>query len=135
MLGTDRSQLKASDAKITNTATGKSLAYSEIVGGQNVMETAPVGQAQLTPVSDWSVLGSPAAKVDGRAMVTGAHRYSSDQKLPGMLYGCIERSPALGATLDSVNDTVPERVVVVRDRDFVGVAATSPQQRGKQPHH
>jgi len=125
LLNADRPQLKASDAKITNTATGKSLGYSDLVKGQNVMATAPVGQAQLTPVSDWSVLGTSAAKVDGRAMVTGAHRYSSDQKLPGMLYGCVERSPAMGATLGAVNNTPAEGVVVVRDKDFVGVAAPS----------
>ena len=93
MLNADRSQLKAADAKDYEHATGKSLAYSELVRGQNVMATAPVGQAQLTPVSDWSVLGTSAAKVDGRAMVTGAHRYSSDQRLPGMLYGCVEGRP------------------------------------------
>ena len=126
MLNADRSQLKVAEAKITNNATGKSLAYSELVRGQNVMATAPVGQAQLTPLSDWSVLGTSTAKVDGRAMVTGVHRYSSDQKLPEMLYGCVERSPAMGATLDTVNDKAPEGVVVVRDGGFVGVAAVSP---------
>ena len=68
-----------------------------------------------------------------RDLVTGAHQYPSDLKLPDMLYGKVLRPPAYGAKLVSV-DLAParamENVAVVQDGEFVGVAApTSFQAR------
>jgi isoquinoline 1-oxidoreductase len=69
--------------------------------------------------------------VDGRAHVTGKHRFASDVKRPGLLYGKVLRPPTLGASLVSVNLKEAEAlpgVTVVRDRDFVGVVAPSEYQ-------
>jgi isoquinoline 1-oxidoreductase len=66
--------------------------------------------------------------VDGRDFVTGAHKYPSDQKRPGMLYGKIVRPSKFEAKLVSADATAAEKmagVVVVRDGDFIGVAAPS----------
>lgn len=128
LLACDRSQLKASNQKVTHIGTGKLLPYAEIVKGQKVMETAPVNPSLLTPAADWTILGTPVAKVDGQAMVTGAHRYSSDQTLPEMLYGCVVRPPGIGATLEDFDSRAATKgAVVVRDRDFLGVAAADPR--------
>ncbi|MGD9633740.1 MAG: molybdopterin cofactor-binding domain-containing protein, partial [Pirellulales bacterium] len=82
--------------------------------------------AELTPSGDWQVLGRPQPALTGHSRVTGAHQFPSDIKRPGMLYGAVLRSPAYRGKLVSV-DLAPARamegVVVVRDGDFVGVAA------------
>jgi isoquinoline 1-oxidoreductase len=68
--------------------------------------------------------------VDGRALVTGAHRYASDVKRPEMLCGKILRPPSFGARLTSLQTRDAEAlpgVRVVRDGDFVGVTAASDQ--------
>jgi isoquinoline 1-oxidoreductase len=63
--------------------------------------------------------------VGGAAVVTGAQRYTPDLTLPGMLVGAVLRPPAFGATLVSIDTTAAAMpgVVVVREGDFVGVAA------------
>jgi isoquinoline 1-oxidoreductase subunit beta len=83
-------------------------------------------KAELTPIAEWQVLGKPQPAVAGRDKVTGAHQFPSDMKRPGMLYGAVLRSPTYRGKLKSV-ELEPARamagVVVVKDGDFVGVAA------------
>src|SRR5262249_11147309 len=77
----------------------------------------------------WTVAGSPAEKVDGRAFVTGAHQYTSDMNRPGMLHGKIFRPPAFNSKLISVDTKKAEQVggvTVVHDGDFIGVVAADP---------
>jgi isoquinoline 1-oxidoreductase len=81
-----------------------------------------------TPATEWKVQDKPAPKVDGRELVTGKHRYPSDQKLPGMQYGRVPQPPSFGSTLGSVDTHEAEqisRVTVVHDGNFIGVAAPS----------
>ncbi len=127
MLGVPRSELTASEGKIIHSPSGSSLAYFDLVdnpeGDLNDLwsEDAPV-----TPPDQWTIAGKPAFRVDGRDFVTGSHRYTSDQVLPGMLHGAVLRPPTLNATLVSANTREAEAmpgVIVVRDGDFVGVAA------------
>ena len=47
-------------------------------------------------------------KVDGRDIVTGAHKYTYDMKRPGMLYGKVLRPPSFGATLASLDSAAAE---------------------------
>jgi isoquinoline 1-oxidoreductase len=66
--------------------------------------------------------------VDGREFVTGAHKYPSDQKRPGMLYGKVVRPSKFEAKLSSADTSAAEKmpgVIVVRDGDFIAVAAPS----------
>jgi isoquinoline 1-oxidoreductase len=71
--------------------------------------------------------------VDGRAFVTGKHQYTPDMRPEGMLHGKVLRPPSFGATITSCDDAAAKAmtgVVVVRDGDFVGVAA--PSEHGAQ---
>ncbi|HYP07030.1 MAG TPA: molybdopterin cofactor-binding domain-containing protein [Bryobacteraceae bacterium] len=122
-LSVDRAQLKVVDGKVLDAASGKSVAYGELVKGQKLFETASIGSAPLTPPAEWKVLGTVVPKVDGRAFVTGKHQYTTDIKLPGMLYGAVVRPPSFGATLASVGSTSEPGVTVVREKDFLGIAA------------
>ena len=84
-------------------------------------------EAELKPVSEWTVLGQDFRKPGRERIVRGEHRYPSDVIRPGMLYGKVLRPPAYGARLRSVDLSAAqemEGVTVVRDGDFVGVAAT-----------
>jgi isoquinoline 1-oxidoreductase len=71
-------------------------------------------------------------KADGRAFVTGGHRYASDVRRPGMLFGKVLRPPSFKAQL--VPDSVQTKdaaalpgVTVVQEGSFVGVAAPTEQ--------
>jgi isoquinoline 1-oxidoreductase len=61
--------------------------------------------------------------------VTGAHRFTYDTKVPGMLYGKVLYPASFGATLVSLDSAAAEAmagVKVVCDGDFVGVTAPDP---------
>ena len=99
------------------------------------MENLTKGQQLLMTISDnvpviaakdWKVAGKSVPKVDERIFITGKHFYVSDMKLPGMLYGKVLRPPSYGAKLIDADVTKAKNipgVIVVKDGDFVGVAA------------
>jgi len=125
---TDAQHLVAVDGKVTDPQGNRSVEYAALMKGQQLTETLPA-EDPLIPAADWTVAGKPVSKVDGRAFVTGQHRYPSDQKLPQMLYGKVLRSPAFGATLVSVDTQKAEQMgaTVVHDGNFVGAAAPTSQ--------
>lgn len=124
-LKTDRGSLAVADGKVTDKTGGRSLAFGQLTKGQKMTKTV-AADPPLTAPGDWKVIGTSVPKVDGRAMVTGKHRYASDVQLPGLLHGKVVRPATLSATLTSADLTSAEKlpgVTVVRDGNFIGVAA------------
>jgi isoquinoline 1-oxidoreductase len=125
--------LVAADAKVTDPASKRSLSYAELARGKALAQNLPA-EDPITPATDWKIAGKPLQKVDGRVFVTGRHQYASDMRPDGMLYGKILRPPSFGATLTSYDDSAAKAipgVVLVRDGDFVGVAAPSAHEAQK----
>jgi len=123
----DRKRLIASDSRITDSESKRTIEYAALVKDKQLAETLSV-DGPLIPPAQWTVAGQPLPKVNGRDFVTGKHRYPSDQKLPDMLYGKVLRPASFGATLSSLDTHEAEKipgVVVVHDGNFVGVAAPS----------
>ncbi|HYK38464.1 MAG TPA: molybdopterin cofactor-binding domain-containing protein [Candidatus Eremiobacteraceae bacterium] len=123
--GVEASRLVANGGKISDPVSKNSASYGELLKGRELAQLIP-DQDPLIPAADWKISGKPLLKVDGRDFVTGAHKYPSDQKRPGMLYGKVVRPAKFKAKLNSVDTSAAEKmpgVVVVRDGDFIGVAA------------
>jgi nicotinate dehydrogenase subunit B len=119
--------LIAADAKVTDPASGRSLKYAELARGKTLAQNLPA-EDPITPATQWTIAGKAIPKVDARAFVTGKHQYTTDLRPAGMLYGRVLRPPSFGATLTSCDDSAAKAMtgaVVVRDGDFVGVAAPS----------
>jgi nicotinate dehydrogenase subunit B len=118
-------KLVPGDGKVTDPASGKSLRYAELAR-EDIGAQKPPAEDPIKPASQWTVAGKPVPKVDAREFVTGGHRYTTDLRPEGMLYGKILRPPSFGATLSSYDDSAAKAmkdVVLVRDGDFVGAAA------------
>lgn len=116
--------LAASDGKVNN-SDKRSISYGELTKGQQLVKLVSAEVALGAP-RDWRVAGTPAPKVDGRAFVTGQHKYTSDLTRPGMLCGKVLRPTAFKASLSGADTAEAEKmpgVTVVRDGNFVGVAA------------
>ncbi len=126
-LMTRRDSLVVADGKVKSPSAQRSFTFGELTQGKKLAKSVPA-DVHVTPAAEWKVAGTSVPKVDARELVTGKHRYSSDVKRPGMLYGKVLRPPTLTATLASV-DLGPAKampgVIAVRDGDFVGVAAPS----------
>lgn len=123
----DPAKLTAANGKVFDPKSNRSATYTELVKGQQISELLPA-EDPLIPAARWKVAGQPVPKVDGRDFVTGKHRYPSDSKVPGMLYGKVVRPNSFGATLISADTHAAEQmegVTVVRDGDFLGLAAPS----------
>lgn len=120
----ERGTLVVADGKVNHPPTNRAVAFGELTKGQKLMKSIG-GDVPLTPAEQWKVIGQPVPKVNGRDIVTGQHKYSSDIKRPGMLFGKVLRPPSFGATLVSVDTKTAEAmgVTVVHDGNFVGVAA------------
>jgi isoquinoline 1-oxidoreductase len=119
----ERASIQVADGRVT--AGNHSAGFGELTNGQKLTRTIPSGVA-LAPAAEWKVAGTSVPKVNGREIVTGAHQYTYDRKLPGMLYGKVLYPPSFGATLVSLDSAAAEAmagVKVVRDGDFVGVTA------------
>jgi isoquinoline 1-oxidoreductase len=120
----DRAALTARDGRIVGPG-GRSAAYGELTKGQKLSGTVSADAKPAGPDA-WSLRGREIRKVNGRAIVTGQHQYTTDIVRPGMLYGRIVRPGSYGAALESVDDTAAAKmpgVKVVRDGDFIGVVA------------
>lgn len=131
--GADRTRLVAAGGKLSDPGTGRTITYAELLQGQQIAETIPA-EDPLSLASQWTVMGKSLPKVDGRAFVTGEHRYTSDLKLPGMWHGKVLRPSAFGATLASLDTQAAQSMpdtAVVHDGNFVGVAASSEEAASK----
>ncbi|HEY8041020.1 MAG TPA: xanthine dehydrogenase family protein molybdopterin-binding subunit [Polyangiaceae bacterium] len=74
-------------------------------------------------------IGKPTARLDGRLKVTGAARYTSDVRLPGMLFARIVRSPHAHARILAIDTGAAERVPGVRAVQIVEHLLGSAQLR------
>jgi isoquinoline 1-oxidoreductase len=118
-------KLVAGDGKVSDPASGKSLRYAELAR-EDIGAQKPPAEDPIKPASQWTVAGKPIPKADAREFVTGGHRYSTDLRPEGMLYGKILRPPSFSAMLIAYDDSAAKAVkdvVLVRDGDFVGAAA------------
>ena len=75
----------------------------------------PAGEAPPLPPNDrLTVIGKPVPRINGRAKVTGAARFTVDIKLAGMLHGRLLRSPHPHARIVSIDTQAAERHPDVR---------------------
>ena len=121
---TGRASVSIAGGKAKNNATGEAIGFGELTKGRQL--TKMVNDAVVTPADKWMVAGRSVHKVSARDIVTGAHRYTSDIKRPGMLYGRVLRAPVVNAKLANLETAKFETVkdaTLVHEGDFVGIVA------------
>jgi len=130
----ERNTIDVRDGKAVHTASKRSVSYADLARNEEAakgLEQNIPSDIAVTPVKDWKTLGTSAPRPNRRDIVTGAHKYPSDIVRPGMLYGKVLRPPSFGAKLTAL-DPAPAKamkdVVVIRDEQFVGVAAPTTLQ-------
>lgn len=126
-LKADRASLTVKDGMVVDARSKQSVAFGKLTNGQKLLKVIP-DNISTTPRAEWTIAGKSVAKVNGRDLVTGKHRYTSDLKLPDMLVGKVVRPSAINASLVSADVREAEampRVKVIRDGNFIGVTAPS----------
>jgi CO/xanthine dehydrogenase Mo-binding subunit len=123
-------ELKVADGTITGPG-GATATYWDLAG-QVDMKREATGQAKPKPQSEHRYVGKSIPRRDIPKKFTGGAAYVQDIRLPRMVFGRVVRPPSPGATLTRVDEAAARRlpgvVAVVRDGDFLAVAAEREEQ-------
>src|SRR5439155_15236326 len=105
--------------------------YAELAGTADLKRDA-TAKAKPKPATERRWVGKSVARRDIPKKFTGGAAYVQDVRLPGMLFGRVVRPPSPGARLVSIDEAAVRRmpgvIAVVRDGDFLGVAAEREEQ-------
>jgi nicotinate dehydrogenase subunit B len=123
-------ELKVVDGTVTAPGGGKTDYWS--LASEVDLKRAATAQARPKPASEHKWVGKSVPRRDIPKKFTGGAAYVQDIRLPGMLFGRVVRPPSPGAQLVSVDEAAAKRmpgvVAVVRDGNFLGVAAEREEQ-------
>jgi isoquinoline 1-oxidoreductase subunit beta len=94
-LGVDVAELVARDGKVVHASSGRELAFGALV--HEAAKLAPPAQPKLKERSELALVGRGMPRLDSRDKSTGRTEYSSDFRVPGMLYACGRMAPVFKA--------------------------------------
>ncbi len=103
------------------------VAYAELIGDKT-FNLKVDKDAPLKNPKDHTIVGQPIPRPDVPGKVTGTHTYMQDFRVPGMLHARVVRPPAIGATLEKVDEASIKSIKgarVVRQENFLAVVAES----------
>ena len=95
--GVKRSAVDVRDGSIVHKTTKQTITYADLAksgDAAKTFESTIPENVELTPVSEWKILGTSVPRPNLRDVVTGAHRFPSDIVRPNMLYGKVLRPPS-----------------------------------------
>jgi nicotinate dehydrogenase subunit B len=125
-LGVDKQELTVTNGVVAAKSGGGTVTYADLVGGKQFALKVDAAAPTKDP-KDFKFVGQPMARLDIPGKLTGQFTYMQDFRVPGMLHGRVIRPPAMGATLESVDEPsikhIPGIVKVVREANFLGVVA------------
>ena len=90
-LNTSAKSLATQGGYVVDAATGKRLGYGELADAAALLPLPE--DPPLKSEDDFTLIGTSVPDVDMRPMLTGSQEYSSDLRLPGMLYAVVRRCP------------------------------------------
>jgi nicotinate dehydrogenase subunit B len=127
-LGAKPEDLKVSEG-IVSSGT-KHVGYSDLIDGKRFSLTLDHQKPPITKdPKSYKIVGTTVLRIDIPDKVTGKFTYMHDFRVPGMLHGRVMRPPAIGAKLESVDESsvngIPGTVKIVREANFLGVVANN----------
>jgi nicotinate dehydrogenase subunit B len=125
-LGVDKRELTVTNGVVAAKLGGDTVTYADLVGGKQFALKIDAAAPTKDP-KDFKLVGQPIARLDIPGKLTGQFTYMQDFRVPGMLHGRVIRPPAIGATLESVDESsikhIPGIVKVVSEANFLGIVA------------
>lgn len=106
-------EVRARGHRVVHEGTDRSASFADLVqaaSARSVPEDAP-----LKDPADFRYIGHPIQMLDGRDIATGRAVFGADVSLPGMRYAVIQRSPVVGGSVASMDDTAARAVAGVVD--------------------
>lgn len=123
--GVDAGTLAAKDGRVMETSGSRSASYGELVDAAKEQDVPQ--EPVIKERSEFSVVGKPVRRIDGRVKVTGSADFGMDLSVPNMAKAVMIHPPRIGATVASLDATaakqMPGVVDVVETERGVGVLA------------
>jgi isoquinoline 1-oxidoreductase beta subunit len=121
----DAATCKAAHGGVTHGPSGRRLSYGALAAAAATLP-APK-DIPLKDPKDFTLIGTPAKRLDGPEKVNGTAQFGIDTRVPGMRIATVAACPVLGGTLASVDDskakTIPGVHQVVQIENAVAVVA------------
>ncbi|HWZ34335.1 MAG TPA: molybdopterin cofactor-binding domain-containing protein [Bryobacteraceae bacterium] len=108
--GVPASECAAKNHEIVHTPSGKKLGFGELATSAATQTVPKPETLKFKPASEYRYIGKNIPITDQNDIVSGKGTFGQDAKVPGMVYASIERSPVLGGTLKSVDDSEAKKV-------------------------
>src|SRR5438128_7473163 len=121
----DPSSCRAQKGSVSHPPTGRTLTYGVLA---DAAAKLPVpAQVRLKDPKDFTLIGTPAKRLDTPGKVNGTAQFGIDVRLPGMLIATVAASPVLGGKVARLDEqkakAVPGVRQIVRLDDVVAVVA------------
>lgn len=105
----DASKVHAKNGVLTGPG-GKKATYGQMAEAASKLTPPDLKTVKLKDRKDWTIIGKPIKRLDTPSKVNGTAQYGLDVNLPGMLTAVIARSPVLGGTVESFDDSKAKAV-------------------------
>jgi nicotinate dehydrogenase subunit B len=125
-LGAAKEDLVVTNGTIGAKSGDHTVSYAELIGGRHfALKVDPL--APTKNPADYKIVGKPIARLDIPGKLTGQFTFMHDFRVPGMLHGRVVRPRAIGAKLESADQSsikdISGIVKVVREGNFLGIVA------------
>src|SRR6185369_4032866 len=121
----DPASCRARTGVVIHTSSGRTLTYGALAAKAAALPVPD--KVELKDPKHFTLIGTPAKRLDTPSKVNGTAQYGIDVRLPGMLIATVAASPVLGGKVAGVDDqkakAVPGVRQVVRLDDAVAVVA------------
>jgi isoquinoline 1-oxidoreductase subunit beta len=123
--GVDPGACRAEKGSVVHDGSGRKLGYGVLAAKAATMQVPT--QVSLKDPKDFTLIGTPAKRLDAPGKVNGSAVYGIDAKIPDMKVGTVAACPVFGGKLKSVDDSaalaVKDVYQVVRLDNAVAVIA------------
>jgi len=111
--GVDKSQCRAENNTVINTATNARLSYGSLAEAASKLPVPST--VALKDPSQFRLIGKPTKRLDTHDKVNGSAIFGIDVRLPGMLHAVVERSPVFGGKVASFDASKTKTIPGVKD--------------------
>jgi len=123
----DPSECTASDGFVIHKSSNRKSGYGDLVAAAATM---PVPESvPLKDRKDFKLIGKPLGNLEIKNIITGKPIFGSDFHRDGMVLAMVQRPPAFGSKIKSVDDAavrkMPGIIDVIRFKDNVAIIGTT----------
>ena len=109
----DASECTTANSYVINSKTGNKLSYGELA--EEASRIAVPADVPLKNRKDFKIIGTPVKNLENKNIVTGKGLFGLDFYREGMVFAMIQRPPAFGTKIKSVDDAAAKAMPGIID--------------------